>query len=233
MANPPGNRALPVAKLRRKAGQYHHGQLKEALIRAGRTLIEQRGLEGFTLRECARRARVSHAAPAHHFNSVSDLLAEIAARGFDDLTAAMDSSAAGERNPAPRLVALGRGYVNFAMTNKAAFRLMFNHGARSGTNEQLARAAKAAHARLEGGIAEVIPQCAPGVKQAMADLAWAGVHGFAVLALGGQLGPSGPGDPVLKCRLESLLQAIVDAIAAGGRISAARDAVMAGADRNE
>ena len=119
------------------------------------------------------------------------------------------------------------------MTNKAAFRLMFNREARSGTNEQLARAAKAAHARLESGIAEVLPQCAPSVKQAMADLAWAGVHGFAVLALGGQLGPYGPEDPVLKRRLESLLQAIVDAIAAGGRISAARDAVVTGADRNE
>ena len=232
MTNLPGNRALPVAKLQRKAGQYHHGQLKGALIRAGRALLEQRGLEGFTLRECARRARVSHAAPAHHFSSVSDLLAEIAARGFDDLTAAMDSSAVGNRNPAQRLVALGRGYVSFAVANKAVFQLMFNREVRSESNEQLARAAKAAHERLESGIAEVLPQCAPSVKQAMADLAWAGVHGFAVLALGGQLGSYGPEDPVFKRRLESLLQAIVDAIAAGG-ISAARDAVVTRANPNK
>jgi len=211
-----------VTKLQRKAGRYHHGRLKEALIGAGRVLLEQRGLEGFTLRECARRARVSHAAPAHHFNSVSDLLAEIAAKGFDDLTAAMDASAADESNPATRLIALGRGYVSFAMANKAVFQLMFNHEARSETNEQLARAAKAAYTRLESGIGGVIPQCSLGVKQAMADLAWAGVHGFAMLALGGQLGPYGSADPVFKRRLESLLQAIVDAIAGGGGVSAAR-----------
>jgi AcrR family transcriptional regulator len=221
-----------VAKLQRKAGQYHHGRLKEALIGAGRALLEQRGLEGFTLRECARRARVSHAAPAYHFNSVADLLAEIAARGFDDLTAAMDASAADDSNPATRLMALGRGYVSFAVANQAVFQLMFNREARSETNEQLARAAKAAYTRLESGIGGVIPQCSPSVKQAMRDLAWAGVHGFAMLALGGQLGPCGPADPVFKHRLESLLQAIVNAIADGGGVSSARVAVVTGVDRN-
>ena len=57
---------------------YHHGELREALVAAGRTLLEEKGLRGFTLRECARRASVSHAAPAHHFASIDDLLAEIA-----------------------------------------------------------------------------------------------------------------------------------------------------------
>lgn len=222
-----------MAKLQRKAGQYHHGRLREVLISAGRALLEERGLEGFTLRECARRARVSHAAPAHHFDSVSDLLAEIAARGFDDLTSAMDSAAADDRNPATRLIALGRGYVSFAMANKAVFKLMFNQKARMETNEQLARAAKAARARLESGIAEVIPQYTPGAKPAMADLAWAGVHGFAMLALGGQLGPCGPADPVFKRRLESLLRAIVDVIAGGGGISPGRGAAAVGTDQSK
>ena len=58
-----------------KAGKrYHHGELKEALVSAGRKLLEEKGLRGFTLRECARRAQVSHAAPAHHFKSMDDLL---------------------------------------------------------------------------------------------------------------------------------------------------------------
>jgi AcrR family transcriptional regulator len=222
-----------VAKLQRQADRYHHGRLKEALIGAGRALLEQRGLEGFTLRECARRAGVSHAAPAHHFNSVSDLLAEIAAQGFDGLTAAMDASAADESNPATRLIALGRGYVSCAMANQAVFRLMVNREARSETNEQLALAAKAAHARLESAIGGVIPQCSPSVKQAMADLAWAGVHGFAMLALGGQLGLYGPADPLFKRRLEALLRTIVDAIAGGRGISPARDAIMIAAKRNK
>src|SRR5262245_63504551 len=79
---------------RAKSGKpYHHGELREALVSAGRKLLEERGLRGFTLRECARRATVSHAAPAHHFASIDDLLAEIATRGYHELTAAMSAEA--------------------------------------------------------------------------------------------------------------------------------------------
>ena len=55
-----------------KKAPYHHRNLREALVTAGRTLLEERGMRGFTLRECARRAEVSHAAPAHHFASLDD-----------------------------------------------------------------------------------------------------------------------------------------------------------------
>ena len=199
-----------MAGLRRKPGQYHHGQLKEALISAGRTLLEQRGLHGFTLRECARRARVSHAAPAHHFHSVGDLLAEIAARGFDDLTAAMDAAAADIGDAAERLVALGRGYVGFALSNKAVFQLMFNGDVHSEHNERVASAAKAAYARLTGAISSVIPEGSPAAQQAMADLAWASVHGFAILVLGD--GRAGPADPTFEHRLDCLLRAVVAAV---------------------
>ncbi len=77
---------------------YHHGDLREALITAGRSLLEEKGLTGFTLRECARRAEVSHAAPAHHFKSVDDLLAEIATQGFGQL---METMAAEARRAKP------------------------------------------------------------------------------------------------------------------------------------
>src|SRR5260221_13857653 len=75
------------------AKSYHHGELREALVIAGRKLLEEKGLRGFTLRECARRAAVSHAAPAHHFASLDDLLAEIATRGFVELAAMMAAEA--------------------------------------------------------------------------------------------------------------------------------------------
>ena len=67
---------------RSKPRGYHHGDLREALVTAGRKLVEEKGIRGFTLRECARRAEVSHAAPAHHFASMGDLLAELVCRGF-------------------------------------------------------------------------------------------------------------------------------------------------------
>src|SRR6476620_11034493 len=106
---------------------YHHGELREALVAAGSALLEEKGLRGFTLRECARRAEVSHAAPAHHFASIDDLLAEIATRGFGELTAAMSAEArrAGS-DPAARLVGQGVGYMAFAAANPMLFRLMFN-----------------------------------------------------------------------------------------------------------
>ena len=203
--------ATRLATVKRKAGRYHHGRLKEALIVAGRALLEQRGLKGFTLRECARRARVSHAAPAHHFNSVEDLLAEIAADGFDELTAAMEQSAARHKDATERLAALGRGYVEFALANRAVFQLMFDREARSEDNARLEVAAKAAHARLMDTIAGVNPHSSPGATQTMADLAWASVHGFAMLALGRQFRRT---DFSLGRRLNLLLDAVVAAVAA-------------------
>ena len=59
---------------------YHHGDLRTALLDAGDTVLAEHGLRGFTLRECARRAGVSHAAPKHHFSDVRGFLTAIAAR---------------------------------------------------------------------------------------------------------------------------------------------------------
>src|SRR5258708_20037121 len=101
---------------------FHHGELGEALIAAGRKLLEEKGLRSFTLRECARRAQVSHAAPAHHFASIDDLLAEIATRGYHDLTAAMTAEGRPSGGDAPaRLVAQGLANMPFPAANPAPF----------------------------------------------------------------------------------------------------------------
>src|SRR3984957_15628944 len=114
------------AKKPSKTGRYHHGDLRESLVMAGRTLLEEKGWRGFTLRECARRAEVSHAAPAHHFASIDDLLAEIAMRGYHELTAAMENEAKrAKAEPTARLVAQGVGYMAFAAAHPALFQLMF------------------------------------------------------------------------------------------------------------
>jgi AcrR family transcriptional regulator len=205
--------ARTKARVKRKAGHYHHGRLREALIRAGRALIEQRGLQGFTLRECARRARVSHAAPAYHFQSVGDLLAEIAAHGFDELAGAMDAAASGQRDSAKRLAALGRAYVSFALSNREVFQLMFNRSARSNDSARLGASRKAAYARLTEGIGGVIPDGSPATRQAMADLAWVSVHGFAMLAPGGELDRDATSGAAFARRLDAVLQVIAEAMA--------------------
>src|SRR5215212_9346147 len=103
---------------RKRPKTYHHGDLREALVAAAVGLLEQKGLSGFTLRQCARRAGVSHAAPAHHFATAADLLAEIAARGYERFVAALGKAAdRADVSPLARLQAMGRAYVAFALAN--------------------------------------------------------------------------------------------------------------------
>src|SRR5882762_3071923 len=73
---------------------YHHGALREALVKAAEDVLRERGLARLTLRECARRAGVSHGAPAHHFKDVTGLLTEVAASGFESLGALMSQKGA-------------------------------------------------------------------------------------------------------------------------------------------
>ena len=83
---------------------YHHGDLRHALIEATESLLAEKGPEGFSLREVARRAGVSAAAPAHHFGDASGLLTAVATVGFDGLAAALrEGEARGGRDPRRRL----------------------------------------------------------------------------------------------------------------------------------
>ena len=72
-------------EVRKGDAPYHHGALRTALLDATESLLDESGLEGFTLRECARRAGVSHGAPAHHFGDLRGLLTAFAAQSFDQL----------------------------------------------------------------------------------------------------------------------------------------------------
>src|SRR5262245_53652338 len=105
---------------------YHHGDLKEALLTAAEAVLDEHGLQGFTLRECARRAGVSHAAPKHHFGDVRGILTEIAARGFRQLNKRLRSKlrAAGADLDA-QFAATADAYVGFAEAHPEHFRIMF------------------------------------------------------------------------------------------------------------
>jgi AcrR family transcriptional regulator len=108
---------------RTKAKQYHHGNLKEALVEAAVRVLEEEGLGALSLRRVAKQSGVSQAAPYAHFRDKKSLLTEVANRGFALFRDRMEQEALADRDE--YLVGLGRGYVFFALENPALFHLMF------------------------------------------------------------------------------------------------------------
>jgi AcrR family transcriptional regulator len=187
---------LNSVKIRRKPrrpGQpaYHHGNLHQQLVAATEEIILERGVDGFTLREAARRAGVSPAAPAHHFKDARGLLSEVALLGFkefgDQLLAA---DRRGGADPHRRLYEQGVAYVTFALKNPARFQLMFADGKCDMNYKNLAAVSERAFKVLEvairaaSGLDEDDPMSPEAFGRLMA--AWSLVHGFAHLALGGK-----------------------------------------------
>jgi len=114
-----------ATKVQRKA-HYHHGELREALIRATRQLVEQRGAENFTLADACRVAGVTTAAPYRHFRGKQEILEEITSRGFDELRAKSRAAVAAKgEGTLEAIIAMGQAYVAFAVEQTAVFRLMF------------------------------------------------------------------------------------------------------------
>lgn len=189
---------------KRVAKTYHHGDLRGALIQAGRDILEDQGAAALTLRACARRAGVSHAAPQHHFATAADLLGEIAASGFEDFVQALANGARKELLPAAKLVAMGRCYVAFANDNPAIYQLMF--GAKVPLRSD----------RLQSAMAAAWFQLAEAVKAAMgpddvyarSTYVWSLVHGFSMLTITGRLPPMVDGERALELMVESLPRAI-------------------------
>lgn len=103
---------------------YHHGNLRESLLEAAETVLVERGAHGITLRDVAKAAGVSHAAPYHHFSSLNDLLAAVAERAFVRLGSALEL-ASGEPDTGERLLKINDAYVACACARPEQFRLMF------------------------------------------------------------------------------------------------------------
>lgn len=202
---------------RSKTRGYHHGDLREALVASGRKLLEEKGIRGFTLRECARRAEVSHAAPAHHFASMDDLLAELVRRGFAELTAAMTTETERvEGEPAARLVGVGVGYMAFAAANPALFQLMFSREANRIEAKEGDEGAEGVR-RLQAAVVDEVLQHASGeVRQRMADFAWASMHGFITLVLEGEIGGR-DSSRALKTRGLAALAAMAETVVRAAR----------------
>lgn len=191
---------------------YHHGALRETLIAATEALLAERGLAGFSLREVARRSGVSPAAPAHHFGDADGLLIAVAKQAFDELTTALQAgNARGGTDPVARLREQGVGYVGFAMAHPGRFGLMFRTGL--ARDESLLASADAAFDCLQHGVRQLLGLAADA-PMAAADwqtllAVWSVVHGFAQLAMAGQIDHFLPGqgrDALLREVLAPMLE---------------------------
>jgi len=166
---------------------YHHGALRRALIETAVAMVREEGAWNFTLREVARRAGVSHAAPYNHFADKSELLAEVGCLGFEELRRAMEGAANPEKHsPREALTNIGIAYIRFGVENPAHYRLMFGPElAERGRHPALDQAADATFTMLSralerGQLAGEVRR-EPVHQQALT--AWSLVHGLTTLLI--------------------------------------------------
>lgn len=174
-----------------KLTNYHHGNLKDALLDAAQKELSENGLERCSLRAVAKRAGVSHGAPAHHFQNATGLLTALATRGYRDFIQAQDRrELLASDDPKERLAASGLGYLDFATANPALFQLMFSSSRPDKSDLHLAKAADAAFEKLVAHIAKITGANPHEDSGAMSLVmaAWGVVHGLADLLIADRLG---------------------------------------------
>lgn len=164
---------------------YHHGNLKEALVRAALELIAEKGPFGFTFADAARWAGVSPAAPYRHYSDRDELMADVAKRGFElfeqALIKAWDD---GRPEPIAAFERLGRAYLAFARKEPAYYSAMFEACIPLNKNADLRQAGDRAFAVLRTAAERIVARAADGKRPPAAMMAlhvWALSHGIASL----------------------------------------------------
>lgn len=192
---------------RKLEADYHHGDLRRALLDAGTAMLEAGGLAALSLREVARKAGVSHNAPYRHFADREALLAGIATAGFDALGAAM-AEAKGDR------LAVGVAYVQFALARPRLFDLMFGPTLNPADHPDLGPAMTRSFAIFAGQFGVASPPVVPGGApsdgpRAQLIAPWALAHGLAHLLIGKRMAKSLTGG----ADVETLIRAVLNASA--------------------
>ncbi len=170
-----------------KPERYHHGDLKNSLLEAARELANEIGVDNFTLREVARRANVSPAAPYHHFLDKQDLIRTLAIEAFRKLTSALNNAKQKKHSPLEQLQAIGVAYVLFAFDHHAEFRFMFRRElcAPIGQPDPLEVAGIDAQSVLYNTIleAQAAKQISQSNPQEISLTLWSVVHGLSTILL--------------------------------------------------
>jgi AcrR family transcriptional regulator len=203
---------IPIAK----SHQYHHGNLRQALITAGLEMVERDGVESLTLRSVAKRINVSHSAPYHHFGNKAHLLAAVADAGFSLMAEAIrnERQRAGTDHPYDQLTAVITGYFRFALARPSLFRLMFRPElTRPDHYPFLAEAEARTFSMLVEAIvgcqeAGCVADCDP---MPFAAFTWSTIHGLATLCIDRVIFET----PLRSMPVETLLGQTVERIMAG------------------
>ncbi len=169
--------------------QYHHGDLKNALIQAGIEILSKEGLQAFSLRSVAKRAGVSHAAPYSHFADKEALIAAIAAEGYRKLYAKLAAAQQSSSDPLTRLQETAFAYLQFALDEPDHFKITFSGVVEAEKNypEYVEQSQ-----RCYALVVELVTECqihglfVEENVQFLAVSIWSSIHGFAQLALANQ-----------------------------------------------
>lgn len=162
---------------------YHHGDLRRTLLDTALAAVAEHGPIAVSLRDVARRAGVSHAAPTHHFGDKTGLLTALATEGWTLLADALAATSASD----PGFAELGVTYVVFATSHPAHFAVMRAPGLVRDDDPAFAAAQQRASAELDAGAARHGGATADDATTAMAG--WALVHGLSALILEGAIDP--------------------------------------------
>lgn len=215
------NRFKPILQTRpdtaiAKSTQYHHGNLREALITAGLEMVENNGVESLTLRSVAKRINVSHSAPYHHFGNKAHLLAAVADEGFKLLAEAIQRETSDSHvfHAYGKLRAVITGYFRFALARPSLFRLMFRPElTRPDHFPFLAESeARTFSILVEAIVASQEAGCIADVDpMPFAAFTWSTIHGLATLSIDRVILET----PLKSMPVETLLQVTVDRILMG------------------
>ncbi|HEX3753602.1 MAG TPA: TetR/AcrR family transcriptional regulator [Rhizomicrobium sp.] len=180
---------------------YHHGDLRNGLLEAARTILEEESLAALTLRAVARKAGVSHAAPYRHFPNHEALLVELSVEGFQELRDTLVEAAKASASESDRIANIGAAYMRFVARRPALARLMF--GGQLPNRDKFPALGSAADA-IGSEIGAALHDSALGLA------VWASVHGLAMLILENviDLGQRRSGLHVLPSRAEILLRSL-------------------------
>lgn len=174
---------------------YHHGDLKNALVAAGLTILEEDGLPGLSLRAIAARVGVSHTAPKNHFGSLRGLLTAIGAEGFRRHAAFMREGLEEAATREDGLIGALKGYVRFAQAHPALFELMFSPLYCDHTDPELQARGIESYAVLRE-IARDLDWdkgTGAGAERRTEMMLWSFAHGYAKLRLADQFRPDEAG----------------------------------------